>query len=161
VSVLDDFRAAEQRVAKRLKELEPAVAEHRKLEPAVAEYRELEAVAQRLGIDTAAVTAEGPPAAPARRTSRTRRARAAATTKSATPKTATARKPRSGSRRRAASGGREQQLLELVRARPGVTVREAGTEFGVDPTSLYRLVHNLEKNGQLQKNGRGLEPVAS
>jgi len=40
VSVLDDFRAAEQRVAQRLKELAPAV----------AEYRELEAVAQRLGI---------------------------------------------------------------------------------------------------------------
>ena len=118
--VLDDLRAAEQAALKRLKELEPAV----------AEYRELEAVAKRLGIDTAAVTAE---TVPARRTSRRRRARAAATTKTANAKTtngATAKKPRSGSKRRAPSGGREQQLLELVRARPGVTVREAGTEFG-------------------------------
>jgi hypothetical protein len=53
VSVLDDFRAAEQRVAQRLKELEPAV----------AEYRELEAVAQRLGIDSGAPDAEPAPAA--------------------------------------------------------------------------------------------------
>src|SRR4051812_23475771 len=41
MSVLDQFRDAEQRIAQRLKELEPAV----------AEYRELEVVAQRLGID--------------------------------------------------------------------------------------------------------------
>ena len=41
MSVLDDLRAAEQRVAERLRELEPSV----------AEYNELKAVADRLGID--------------------------------------------------------------------------------------------------------------
>src|SRR4051812_1013748 len=66
VSVLDDLRAAEQRVAKRLKELEPAV----------AEYRELEEVAQRLGIDAAAT---GPPSAPKAAPRRRRTPRAAAT----------------------------------------------------------------------------------
>jgi len=159
VSVLDDFRAAEQRVAQRLKELEPAV----------AEYHELEAVAQRLGIDSGAPAAETAPAQPApaetaetarpartRRASRPRRARAAAATNTTAP-----RKARAGSRRRTPPAGREQQLLELVRARPGITVREAGQDFGVDPTSLYRLVRRLEQNGQLRKKGRGLEPVAS
>jgi len=164
VSVLDDFRAAEQRVAQRLKELAPAV----------AEYRELEAVAQRLGIDSGAPATETAPAktapaqpAPAepaetarpartRRASRPRRARAAAATNTTAP-----RKARAGSRRRTPPAGREQQLLELVRARPGITVREAGQDFGVDPTSLYRLVRRLEQNGQLRKKGRGLEPVAS
>jgi DNA-binding NtrC family response regulator len=146
VSVLDDLRAAEQGVAKRMKELEPAV----------AEYRELEAVAKRLGIDTAASTAESAPAARARRPSRPGRARATAATKAAAAKRA-----RSGSRRRTAPGGREQQLLELVRARPGVTVREAAAEFGVDPTSLYRVVKRLEDSGQVRKTGRALEPVAS
>src|SRR3954465_1761820 len=60
VSVLDQFRDAEKRVAQRLKELEPAV----------AEYRDLEVVAQRLGIDTSAT-------APAR-AARTRRRKASA-----------------------------------------------------------------------------------
>ena len=159
MSVIDDFRAAEQRVAQRLKELAPAV----------AEYRELEAVAQRLGIDSGAPAAETAPAQPApaetaetarpartRRASRPRRARAAAATNTTAP-----RKARAGSRRRTPPAGREQQLLELVRARPGITVREAGQDFGVDPTSLYRLVRRLEQNGQLRKKGRGLEPVAS
>jgi DNA-binding MarR family transcriptional regulator len=146
VSVLDDFRAAEQRVAQRLKELEPAV----------AEYRELEAVAKQLGLDSAAVTAASAPRAPAGRASRPRRARATTTAKARSAKEA-----RAGSPRGRASGGREQQLLELVGARPGITVREAGTEFGIDPTSLYRVVHRLEKNGQLRKTGRGLEPIAS
>ena len=146
MSVLDDFRAAEQRVAQRLKELAPAV----------AEYRELEAVAQRLGIDTGAAATETMPAARTPRASRPRRGRAATATNNGAPK-----KARTGSRRRTAAGGREQQLLELVRARPGITVREAGQDFGVDPTSLYRLVRRLEQNGQLRKKGRGLEPVAS
>ena len=154
MSVLDDFRAAEQRVAQRLKELAPAV----------AEYRELEAVAQRLGIDSDAPAAETAPAETAetarpartRRASRPRRARAAAATNNTAP-----RKARAGLRRRTPPAGREQQLLELVRARPGITVREAGQDFGVDPTSLYRLVRRLEQNGQLRKKGRGLEPVAS
>jgi transcriptional regulator with GAF, ATPase, and Fis domain len=146
VSVLDDFRAAEQRVAQRLKELEPAV----------AEYRELEAVAQRLGIDAGAAVAEAAPAARTRRAPQPRRARAATATNNGAPKQAPA-----GARRRTPAGGREQQLLELVRARPGITVREAGQDFGVDPTSLYRLVRRLEQNGQLRKKGRGLEPVAS
>ena len=146
MSVLDDFRAAEQRIAQRLKELEPSV----------AEYRELEAVAQRLGIDSGEAASETAPAARTRRASRPRRARAATATNNAAPK-----KARAGSRRRTAGGGREQQLLELVRARPGITVREAGQDFGVDPTSLYRLVRRLEQNGQVRKKGRGLEPVAS
>ena len=145
MSVLDDFRAAEQRVAQRLKELEPSV----------AEYRELESIAQRLGLDVSAVTAEPASTAPAGR-SRPRRARS-----SARRKTPATNKASAGLRPRAPSGGREQRLLELVRARPGVTVREAGAEIGVDPTSLYRVVHKLEENGQVRKAGRGLEPVSA
>jgi len=40
-------------------------------------------------------------------------------------------------------------------------VREAGNDLGVDPTSLYRIVHRLEQRGELRKNGTGLEPVGS
>jgi DNA-binding MarR family transcriptional regulator len=46
----------------------------------------------------------------------------------------------------------------VVKAQPGITVREVGTRLGVDPTSLYRIVHKLEQDGSLRKNGRELLP---
>jgi DNA-binding IclR family transcriptional regulator len=59
-----------------------------------------------------------------------------------------------------APGQRGRQLLELVRARPGITVSEVAAEFGVDPTGLYRVVKRLEQSGDVRKNGRALEPVS-
>jgi len=145
VSVLDRFREAEEGVAQRLKELEPAV----------AEYRELQAVAERLGIDAAASSAPSAGRGPARR-------RARRTSTSGAGTSAPAAKPvRRGSRRGATPGQRQQQLLELVRTRPGITVREAAAELGVDPTGLYRVVSRLEDGGDIRKNGRQLEPAGT
>jgi transcriptional regulator with GAF, ATPase, and Fis domain len=145
MSVLDDFRDAEQRIAQRLKELAPAV----------DEYRELEVVAQRLGLDSATASqaaAATPARAKRRRASRTpAKGRPAASTSS--PAKPTSRR----TRRSAPPGQREQQLLELVRERPGVTVADAGKALGVDPTGLYRVVRRLEERGELRKNGRSLE----
>ena len=149
MSVLDDFRAAEQRVAQRLKELAPAV----------DEYRELEAVARQLGIDTAATSQ--PATAPPPRAKRRRASRAPAKRRTAASGPA-AENPTSGRARRSAPRGqREQQVLELVRERPGVTVADAGKALGVDPTSLYRVVRRLEARGELRKNGRALEPAGA
>jgi transcriptional regulator with GAF, ATPase, and Fis domain len=145
VSVLDQFREAEQRVARRLKELEPAV----------AEYRELEEVAKRLGIDAAAA-----PAPSGTGGSRRRRAARASTT-SARTSSAAPKSARRRSSRGAASGQRQQQLLELVRQQPGITVRDAAANLGVDPTGLYRVVRRLEESGDVRKNGRQLEPAAT
>jgi DNA primase len=145
VSVLDEFRDAEKRVAQRLKELEPAV----------AEYRELERIAERLGINDAATA---PPAAAETKPASTRRRAARKPTLSA-PKAAATQKPaasRSGGSSR--PGQREQQVLDLVRGRPGITVREVGKELGVDPTGLYRVVGRLEQRGELRKKGRNLQP---
>jgi transcriptional regulator with GAF, ATPase, and Fis domain len=145
MSVLDELREAEQRVAHRLKELEPAV----------AEYQELQAVATRLGIDTSA-----PPTASA--SSRAPRQRSRRQSGNASRKSAAAAKAaRRRSGRNATPGQRQQQLLELVRNRPGVSVREAATELGVDPTGLYRVVRRLEESGDVRKNGRQLEPAAT
>jgi transposase len=124
VSVIDDLKGLEDRVARRMAELRPLV----------DEYRELEKVAERLGVT---------PPAGADTPRRSRRTRARSNAKSATN-----RAPR--------SNGRRDQLLEVVKARPGITVREVGTELGVDPTSLYRIVHRLERDGALQKRGREL-----
>src|SRR3954471_10357938 len=110
------------------------------LRPLVDEYRELEQVAERLGVSPDAATDS--PAAPRRRARRRTRT------------TATA----NGGGAAGRGSGRRDQLLAMVKARPGITVREAGSELGVDPTSLYRIVHRLEKDGALQKRGRELRP---
>jgi Winged helix-turn-helix DNA-binding len=146
VSVLDELREAEQRVAQRLKELEPAV----------AEYRQLQEVAERLGIDTAAST----PPAGAQGAAPRRRSRRRSTSGSGTS-AASAKPTRRRSRNGATPGQRQQQLLDLVRNKPGITVRDAATELGVDPTGLYRVVRRLEGSGDVRKNGRQLEPAGS
>src|SRR4051794_36385891 len=143
MSVLDELREAEQRVAQRLKELEPAV----------AEYQELQEVAKRLGIDAAAST---PPATQRAARRRPRRRSTSGSATSAASAKATRRRSRNG----ATPGQRQQQLLDLVRTKPGVTVRDAAAELGVDPTGLYRVVRRLEERGDVRKNGRQLEPAA-
>lgn len=130
MSVIDELKGLEDRVAQRMAELRPLV----------DEYRELEQVAQRLGVSPS-VAADTPP-----RPRRTRRrARASARTNA-------------GGNGSGRGNGRRDQLLEMVKARPGITVREVGSELGVDPTSLYRIVHRLEQDGALQKRGRELLP---
>jgi hypothetical protein len=134
VSVIDELKGLEDRVAQRMTELRPLV----------DEYRELEQVAQRLGV-TAPALADTP--APSRRTRRRVR--------SSSPPPA---KAVAGNGTRARTNGRRDQLLAVVKARPGITVREVGAELGVDPTSLYRIVHRLEQDGALRKRGRELRP---
>jgi hypothetical protein len=157
VSVLDQFRDAEQRVAQRLKELEPAV----------DEYRQLQEVAKRLGIDGSPATASAARSPTRRSASARKRARTPKATKNpSAPEshtkaaTTTPASPRR-SRRTARPGQRSDDLVKLVTARPGITVREAGEEMGVDPTSLYRVVRRLEQAGTIRKRGRNLEPIAT
>lgn len=130
MSVIDELKGLEDRVARRMTELRPLV----------DEYRELERVAQRLGV-TPSVAAD----TPARPRRRRRRAAPAA-------------KPKDGGAATGHRNGRREQLLAAVNARPGITVREVGAELGVDPTSLYRIVRRLERDGALQKRGRELLP---
>jgi hypothetical protein len=140
VSLIDDLKGLEDRVAKRMQELRPLV----------DEYHELEQVAQRLGVSPQAGADTSRPARRSTRRSRTARRAAASTTATAAPSAPTA----DGASR----NGRREQLLTMVKARPGITVREVGAELGVDPTSLYRVVHRLEKDGELKKRGRELLP---
>ena len=140
MSVIDELKGLEERVAQRMQELRPLV----------DEYQELEQVAQRLGVSP---RDRADTSTPARRSSRRKGStrRSAATTRAST---ATSAQATSRGRR----NGRRDQLLSMVKARPGITVREVGTELGVDPTSLYRVVHRLEQEGALRKRGRELLP---
>jgi CRP-like cAMP-binding protein len=135
VSVIEEFKGLEDRVAQRLAELRPLV----------DEYNELEQIAERLGLSQTRGTAR-----PARGRGASRRPRASASTSDGN-----ARRPGGASR----SGGRRDQLLAVVQEQPGITVREVGSRLGVDPTSLYRIVHRLEQDGALRKNGRELRPA--
>ena len=67
-------------------------------------------------------------------------------------------KPAASRSRRSAArpGERERQLLELVTARPGITVSQVAGELDVDATGLYGIVRRLEGKGRLSKDGTGL-----
>jgi MarR family len=170
-SVLDQFRTAEQRVAERLRELEPLV----------KEYRELEQVAQRLGLDRgerAPAADNERPASPARNRGGRRRsqtkARSARSTPKASGKNGTAKSSAAGTPPRAVrrsrgvggkgrggldGGSRQQDVLRLVNQQPGITVREIASALGVDATGLYRPVHRLEQRGAISKRGAALQPT--
>jgi hypothetical protein len=136
VSVIQELKGLEDRVTQRLAELRPLVDED----------HELEQVAQRLGLSQDAVAPR-----PTARRSGTRRSR------NANGGGLVAPRARPSARRGA--GGRRDQVLAVVNEQPGITVREVGSRLGVDPTSLYRIVHKLEADGALRKNGRELRPV--
>ena len=104
------------------------------LAPLVHEYRELEQIANRLGLEIDARNGAGPSVPNGLLDGRR----------------ATIHVP---------AGRRHQQLLALIRERPGITVREAAQELGVDPTSLYRIVRRLVADRDVEKRGRSLHPL--
>jgi hypothetical protein len=156
MSVLDELKGLEDKIRSRMRELQPFV----------QEYAELERVAQRLGVNTDdSATAAAPSAAPAaaaRKPSARNGTRSKKQAKRSvrTAARSAARAPSTRTRRPATkSVDRSAQILAIVAERPGITVREVGSELGVDPTSLYRVIRQLESSGAINKDGRQLQPV--
>jgi hypothetical protein len=115
----------------------------RELVPLVDEYRQLEAAAAALA---------GLPGATTRATARApRRGRTAARPAARTRKAASA--GRRGRPR--GSGTRALQTLELVKAKPGITIPEIATQMGIKQNYLYRVLPGLEKDGKVVKRDRG------
>jgi hypothetical protein len=162
LSVLEELRAVEERIVARLGELRPAV----------EEYEELQRVAERLGIDAEAVT---------RRSSGGQAERAEPSVKKAAPparrKPAGAARPAARARRRATParaarkrdtatgqpGGtrakgaeRREQVVALIRERPGITVPDLSQELGLEPPPVYRVIRKLQATGVVVKEGRNL-----
>ena len=74
--------------------------------------------------------------------------------------TRTSRSPRRRGRGRPrGSGTRAKQALELVRARPGITIRELADAMGIHANYLYRVMPTLESEGQVVKRDRGWHPA--
>jgi hypothetical protein len=57
------------------------------------------------------------------------------------------------------SGTRAKQALELVRARPGITIRELSEAMGIHANYLYRVMPTLESEGQVVKRDGGWHPA--
>jgi len=66
---------------------------------------------------------------------------------------------RRGRGRPRGSGTRAKQALELVRARPGISIRELADAMGIHANYLYRVMPTLESEGQVVKRDRGWHPA--
>ena len=112
------------------------------LKPLVDEFNRLEAGERALGgVADGDARAATPAAAPARRARRASSANGG-----------------SGGGRRGrpkGSGTRAVQALELVRARPGITIPELAEAMGTKQNYLYRVMPTLADEGQIVKSGRG------
>jgi sugar-specific transcriptional regulator TrmB len=104
----------------------------KELKPLVDEYQRLEAAERALaGVESkpARAAASGP-----------RRARGSSNGRRGRPR---------------GSGTRALQALELVRARPGITIPELAEAMGIKQNYLYRVMPTLAEDGQVTKSGRG------
>jgi len=104
----------------------------KELKPLVDEYKRLDAAERALA------GVESKPAAPAA----PRRSRASSSSNG-----------RRGRPR--GSGTRALQALELVRARPGITIPELAEAMSIKQNYLYRVMPTLAEQGQVVKSGRG------
>jgi hypothetical protein len=148
--VSDFLTTKRQEIAARLRELQPLVDEYRQLEAATAALDGLPGATTSRARSAAAArpaAARATAARPARR----RRARPAATRTTRTR--AAASTGRRGRPR--GSGTRALQTLELVKAKPGITIPEIAAAMGIKQNYLYRVLPGLEKDGKVVKRDRG------
>ncbi|MGI8780899.1 MAG: hypothetical protein ACR2L8_12185, partial [Solirubrobacteraceae bacterium] len=57
--------------------------------------------------------------------------------------------------RQKGSGTRALQALELVRARPGISIPELAEAMSIKQNYLYRVMPTLANEGQVVKSGKG------
>ena len=124
-----DFLDAKVReIEERLQELRPLIEEFHRLEAASAALEDVSV--------TDAV------AAPRRRVP-------------STNGTARRGRPRGG---RGGENTRAAQTVELVRARPGISIPELAGHMGIKPNYLYRVLPQLADEGKVRREGKGWHP---
>jgi hypothetical protein len=126
--VPDFLEEKRKEISQRLKELRPLVEEYHRLEAA-------EQALSGVGTNTTTRAAAGPP--PKRRQ---QRAKGPGTRRRGRPK---------------GSGTRANQALDLVKARPGITIPELAEAMGIKQNYLYRVMPGLADEGKVTKSGRG------
>jgi hypothetical protein len=111
----------------------------KELKPLVEEYTRLEAAERALsGVGTNGAASRSSSSAPARRR------------RSGGGGGGTGRRGRPRG-----SGTRAAQALELVKARPGITIPELADAMGIKQNYLYRVMPTLAEDGKVTKSGRG------
>jgi hypothetical protein len=131
----------------RLKELRPLVDEFNRLEKAAA------ALAGVGGTSTSAPSSASQPT-----TRRRTRGGGASTGGGRTRKSSSGGGARRGRPR--GSGTRGKQALELVRAKPGISIAELADQMGIKANYLYRVMPSLEAEGQVAKRDGGWHPTS-
>ncbi len=130
----DFLEEKRKEISQRLKELRPLVDEYARLEAAEQALSGVGGNGRR--------TASAPPAAPRR--TRSARAKGSGTGRRGRPR---------------GSGTRAIQALELVTARPGITIPELAEAMGIKQNYLYRVMPGLAEEGKVTKSGRGWHSV--
>ncbi len=172
-----------QEITDRLKELKPVVDEVRRLEAAVAALAGVvgSAASGASASAVAAVTGRRGPGRPHGSGKRARKATVASTPAASTSATVGRKKPgrpkgsgkkvgrpvgkvgrpKAGRGGRSKGGGkRAMEVLALVQGQPGITIPELAAKMGIKQNYLYRVLPGLEKEGKLEKKGRGWHPKA-
>ena len=129
----DDLSRIRSDLEKRLHELEPLIEEHAHVR------RALDALN---GAGTRAELA-------AKGVARRARATAAASTASR------------GRGRPRGTGNRAQEALKLVHAHPGITLQDMAKRMRIKANYLYRVLPQLEKDGNVTKRDKGYHPPES
>src|SRR3954454_8719176 len=124
----DFLEEKRKEISQRLKELRPLVEEYQRLEAA---ERALSGVG---------ANGRSSSATPAPRRARSARAKTSGTGRRGRPR---------------GSGTRANQALELVKARPGITIPELAEAMGIKQNYLYRVMPGLAEDGRVTKSGRG------
>jgi len=138
MSLVDEARTVRDRIAARLRELEPLV----------HEYDELMQIAAEMGLDRVQTESDSTP---------TDVRRAAAT--GSRPRPRAPARGASVAEAPAVAGELTDRVLEAVRVDPGRTVAEYAEVLGVAATALYRPVRKLTDEGVLVKRVRQLFPA--
>jgi hypothetical protein len=123
----DFLEEKRKEISQRLKELRPLVDEYQRLEAA-------EQALSGVGGSSSRATTNAAP----RRTRRA--AKSTGTRRRGRPK---------------GSGTRAVQALDLVKARPGITIPELAEAMGIKQNYLYRVMPGLADDGKVRKSGRG------
>ena len=176
---LDEKR---KEITDRLKELKPVVDEVRRLEAAVAALAGTvgSAASGASASAVAAVTGRRGPGRPPGSGKRASKAtRVSASAVASTRATVGRKKPgglkgsgkKAGrpvgkvGRPKARRGGRTKgggkratEALSLVQGQPAITIPELAAKMGIKQNYLYRVLPGLEKEGKLEKKGRGWHP---
>ncbi len=72
---------------------------------------------------------------------------------------ATRRRSRGRRGRPRGSGTRSKEALDLVRANPGIKVKDLADAMGIKANYLYRVLPSLEAEGQVVKRDGGWHPA--